>query len=160
MRCNLVDPRILTDQHLIAERRELRMIPPLLSQQFRMLNSTQNVKVNITTKIPKQFVLGQGHMLFWLDKFKFLENRFNELTREMKIRGFNPDYNLQLDTTLAKTLDLYLSWIPTQQDILLSKTRIVKRILQKPTWYRFHSLPISAAWIEQNYFPDRVVTSL
>lgn len=160
MRCNLVDPRILTDQHLIAERRELRMIPPLLKQQCRIFGLTSTLKSNISKKIPQQFTLGTGHMLFWLDKFKFLESRFTELTSEMKVRGFNPDYNLQLDTSLAKTLDLYYSWIPTQQDILLSKNRLVERILQKPTWYRFHSLPISLAWLEQHYFPERVVTSL
>ena len=33
MRCNLVFPWFLTDQHLIAERRELRMIPALLKKR-------------------------------------------------------------------------------------------------------------------------------
>lgn len=34
MRCNLIFPWFLTDQHLIAERRELRMIPPLLKKRL------------------------------------------------------------------------------------------------------------------------------
>ncbi len=34
MRCNLIDPSLLTDQHLIAEKRELRMIPPLLEKKL------------------------------------------------------------------------------------------------------------------------------
>jgi len=158
MRCNLVDPRILTDQHLMAERRELRMIPPLLEKQVSILR--KNIRSELRRKIPSQFTLGKGHMLFWLDKFKFLEGRFNALTKEMKFRGFSPDPNLILAVDKAKHYGLYSSWLPSQTDILLSKTRIVERILQKPTWYRFHSLPISPSWVEMTYFPGQVVTDL
>lgn len=160
MRCNLVDPRILTDQHLMAERRELRMIPPLLEKQCQIFKTQVNVKPYILSKIPQKYTLGSGHMLFWLDKFKFLETRFNALTHEMKFRGFNADETLTLEVELAKINGLYETWLPTSEDILISRTRIVERILQKPTWYRFHYLPISVSWVEQHYFPERVVTSL
>jgi len=140
----------------MAERRELRMIPPLLEKQISILGS--KLIPELQRKIPSQFTLGKGHMLFWLDKFKFLEGRFNALTKEMKFRGFSPDPSLMLEVNLAKQHNLYYSWLPSLPDILLSKTRIVERILQKPTWYRFHSLPISAAWVEMTYFPEQSVT--
>ena len=59
MRCNLVFPWFLTDQHLIAERRELRMIPALLEKRFAARKHT-------TLDIPSRFCLGAGHMKFWL----------------------------------------------------------------------------------------------
>ena len=148
MRCNLVDPRILTDQHLIAERRELRMIPPFLEKRLRL-------GIAAASDIPVFYTLGRGHMKFWLDKFKFLETRFIALTKEMQFRGFNPDLTLSLETSVAKKIGLYNDYIPRDLDIEVSKCRIVDRILQKPTWYRFHSLPISVDWITLNYFPER-----
>ena len=63
-----IDPKKLTDQHLMAEYRELPMVPAALRKSLR----TQSVKT-ILSKIPKRYKLNSGHVLFFVDKFsKFL----------------------------------------------------------------------------------------
>ena len=146
MRLNLVSPAILTDQHLIAEKRELRMIPPLLHKKF--------IKRGFSFKndIPPFFVLGTGHMNFWLDKFSFLESRYRSLEQEMINRGFFVGEGLIIDTFLSKEIGCYHDWQPREQDIQLSRERIKEKLLLKPRWYRFHSNPINLNWIVENYF--------
>lgn len=148
MRLNLVPVKILTDQHLIAERRELRMIPPLLQKKFDKQGQ------DLRQDIPAQFTLGTGHMNFWLDKIQFLEQRFISLTGEMIVRGFNPDKSLMINTYLAEKEGFYkTNWKPKSQDIKVSAERIYSKILEKPHWYKFFSLPISVEWITSLYEP-------
>ena len=54
-RINIIPPRELYDQHLIAEYREMLMVPASLK---RTLASKQGLQLN---KIPKTFTLNTGH---------------------------------------------------------------------------------------------------
>lgn len=144
MRCNIVSPSILTDQHLIAEKRELRMIPPLFEKRWSKLGQ------KMFREIPRKCVLGPGHMLFWTDKLGYLNNRFEMLVDEMISRGFKPDTSITLGIT-QKMIDCSTKWAPTEEDERLLKSRIRERLLAKPQWYKFHSKPITPEWIEENY---------
>ncbi len=143
MRCNLIQPWFLTDQHLIAERRELRMIPPLLAK--RSLHSP------VTGDIPERFCLGSGHMKFWLDKFLYLENRYMDLTREMLARGFKPNLDLSLDVSLANHYGLYRDWTPEPEDYDIIVTRLREKIEKKFDWYRYCGNPITRQWFQVTY---------
>lgn len=133
MRCNLIDPSLLTDQHLIAEKRELRMIPPLLEKKL------SKGLGNVLTLIPPSFVLGKGHMSFWLNKGFYLEKRFISLHQEMLKRGFNPSESITFNCEpflLHKEI-LYLDYIPTKDSLEKIKERLQCRFLEKPSWYKF-----------------------
>lgn len=144
MRCNLIPSFFLTDQHLIAERRELRMIPPLLEKRVKSGKQT-------TADIPKRFCLGGGHMLFWLDKFQYLEFRYMDLTREMLARGFKPNLEFSLDVSLAHAHGCYNGWTPEPEDYDLIVSRLRDKIEQKFDWYRFCGAPITREWFAATY---------
>ena len=82
-RVNLVDPRQLADQHLIAEYREIFMIGSALQ---RSLGS----KVSVTD-ILKNFTSNTGHIKFFYDKGEYLSKLYDCLIEEMKRRGMSPD---------------------------------------------------------------------
>jgi deoxyribonuclease (pyrimidine dimer) len=81
-----LDPRTLTRRHLVAELREITMVPAALRRSLR----TQSVGT-VLAKIPKCFTLGKGHVTFFYDKQSFLKRRFNKLASEMERRGYVPD---------------------------------------------------------------------
>lgn len=143
MRCNLIPAQDLTDQHLLAERNELRMIPPLLRKKYK--------KFLFKRDIPERYVLGTGHMNFWLDKFLYLENRYQKLVEELLRRNFNLDTSLILEVDLAKSVDCYHDWIPNNEDYLLIKERILQKILLKPQWYRYYGKRITPNWVREKY---------
>ena len=129
-RINLVDPSELTDQHLIAEYREITMVPGSLKRTLVSKSGYQE------SKVPKQFTLNSGHVYFFYNKGKYLHNRYHELIDEMKRRGFNPDPNRKFPSDIFKNNNLYNDWMPTIEDQKLIRERIKKRIDAKPDWYR------------------------
>ena len=58
-RINLVEPSELTDQHLIAEYREITMVPGSLKRTLVSKSGYQEKKV------PKKFTLNGGHVYFF-----------------------------------------------------------------------------------------------
>ena len=130
-RINIINPQELTDQHLIAEYREIFMVGGSLN---RTLNSKIGYK---KSKVPKKFTLNGGHVYFFYNKGKYLYKRYQEIVQEMKNRGFNPDPNRKFNTKIFKTNNLYNDWLPTIEDQKIIKNRIAERIAKKPNWYRF-----------------------
>lgn len=127
MRCNVgVCPEVLTDQHLIAEYRELQM--PIGS--LRKRNWSVDFK-----KIPKKFKLGEGHISFWYDKLLYLQRRHVDLIVEMNRRGFLTNVQLKIDDAPSILRNDYL---PTEDDLKIIKGRIEERLIQKPDFYRFY----------------------
>ena len=129
-RINLIPPADLTDQHLVAEYREMTMVPAALN---RTLNSSKGL---VKTKISKQYTLNTGHVYFFYDKGKFLKERYDSLVQEMKDRGMNPDPDRTFPTDIFKQNNLYGNWKPNTKEININLKRINKRISQKPDWYR------------------------
>ena len=129
-RVNIVPPSELHDQHLIAEYREITMVPASLN---RTLNSKMGL---IGEKISKRFTLNSGHVYFFYDKGLYLDKRYNEIVTEMKLRGFNPDSSRVFPKQIFIDNDLYNDWTPTLEDQKLIRQRIQERINSKPEWYR------------------------
>ena len=105
-RVNLVDPKLLIDEHLVAEYREIKRIAN---------NPPKN------NNIPSSYVLGQGHVTFFKDKLDYIRYRHNLITREMRRRGFN--VNIELDKPHKKGF-----WMPKQHEVMVSVNRLVDRI--------------------------------
>ncbi len=135
MRINVVPPSELTRLHLIAEVREIKMLPKMLC---RSLLSAKGV-----TGIPGEYTLNKGHGKFFYDKLGFISNRFAELVHECIERG----YALQEDTTrlwdksydytpiINAGLELWNDYEPTPEAIAVNQERIALRISQKPHLY-------------------------
>ena len=143
-RVNILNPKDLTDQHLIAERLELTFV---LSSAKRSNESKKGLHV-----APK-FTLNAGHVSFFHDKLQYIKNRFNELTQEMIDRGMNPQmpYPREYDT-LPK--GMWKDYVPTHEDETIIKERIVQRIMLKPEWYRYRgeSIGDGSAFLQKHRY--------
>ena len=129
-RINIVEPSELTDQHLIAEYREITMVPGSLK---RTLVSKIGYK---ESKVPKKYTLNTGHVYFFYNKGKYLYKRYREIVIEMKLRGFNPDKNRKFPKDIFIDNNLYNDWTPTMEDYKVIQQRISEKIAIKPDWYR------------------------
>ena len=129
-RINIIDPNELTDQHLIAEYREITMVPG-------SLNRTLKSKIGyMESKVPKRYTLNSGHVYFFYNKGKYLHKRYDELINEMKKRGFNPNSNRLFPVDIFKDNNLYNDWMPDVEDYKVIRQRIAEKIAMKPKWYR------------------------
>lgn len=72
--------KILSDEHLLAEHREIKRIPDSLKK---------SIKSGSINKIPQSFKLGAGHVLFFVNKLQFVFNRYKEIHQECLNRKFN-----------------------------------------------------------------------
>lgn len=115
-RINVVPVTELCDQHLLAEWRELP----------RMANFARNCKDMVW---PEDYVLGAGHMKFFLDKGVFLERRHAQLTEELLRRGFNLKL---LDRFVMPQKFGYDDYFPTERALALNRARIAERMPQVP----------------------------
>lgn len=129
-RINILPVRELYDQHLIAEYREITMVPAALG---RSLNSKNGVD---KSKIPPKYTLGKGHVYFFYDKGKYLDGRYSQIILEMERRGFNCNPNRKFPKEIFIENKLYNDWAPTIEDYKIIKKRIDDKINQKPNWYR------------------------
>lgn len=128
-RINVIDPSELTDQHLIAEYREIRL---LVANHRRSFASKRGVSMD---RIPPKFTLNTGHVNFFLDKGKYIATRYQLLIAEMRSRGFDPQF-LEIDTSVWP-LTYFNDWAPTEADKDIVRERISVRISQRPNWYRY-----------------------
>ena len=127
-RINIVHPSELTDQHLIAEYREIFMVGSSLQRSLKSKN--WNPK-----DIPIKFTLNTGHVKFFYDKGKYLSKRYDELRIEMKARGMTPDITRVFKREQWPD-ELWNDWTPSLEDYKLIRHRIEERINMKPNWYR------------------------
>ena len=136
-RINIVNPSELTDQHLIAEYREITMVPGSLK---RTLVSKVGYK---ESKVPERYTLNSGHVYFFYNKGKYLHRRYGELIREMRLRGFNPSVDRVFPYKIFMDNGLYNDWTPTIEDHIVIRERIEEKIAMKPEWYRRTQYEIS-----------------
>ena len=129
-RINLVPPSELTDQHLIAEYREIFMVAGSLRRTL-ISNSGYN-----ESKVPKKYTLNKGHVYFFYNKGKYLHKRYLDLISEMKSRGFSPSEDRKFPKEIFIINNLYNNWVPDNNDLLLIRERINQKIQIKPSWYR------------------------
>ncbi len=130
-RINLINPKELSDQHLIAEYREIFMVGSALQRSLNSPNWN-----NRKTSLPTNFTLNKGHVKFFYNKGKYLHDRYLKIVSEMKRRGMNPDPNRKFKKEQWPD-ELYKDWEPKPQDIKLIQERIQSKIDLKPDWYRW-----------------------
>lgn len=124
-----IDPKELKRAHLIAELREITMVPAALRRSLRTRNPS-----DIAASIPKQFTLNAGHVKFHFDKMTFLKRRFESLCVEMERRGYTPDRSraVAFDGLDSRW---YNDWQASDVDNDIVRARIKQRISEKPHLY-------------------------
>ncbi len=127
-RINIIDPKELTDQHLVAEYVETLM---LCKNLVRTLNSKCGFQEK---KVPPTYRLNKGHVYFFYNKGKYLHDRFNKLCEEMQRRGI--ETNERFPRHLWPD-ELYNDWKSTAADEVIIRERIALRISQKPGYYKY-----------------------
>lgn len=128
-RINIIPASELTDQHLIAEYREITMVPGSLK---RTLNSKAGFRKE---RVSSKYTLNSGHVYFFYDKGLYLNRRYKELVQEMRERGFNPDPDRKFPKEVFPK-ELYNDWMPSLDEQKIVRQRIEEKIKMKPNWYR------------------------
>jgi deoxyribonuclease (pyrimidine dimer) len=126
VRINLIPPKLILDQHLMAEFNEILMLCGYVKKNYPFI-----------CDIPEKYCLGKGHIKFFANKLLYLERRFNLIKEELKKRN----YNVTKDFTFQyKDLDVSLwnNYYPTNQDYIIIKTRLKEKILLKPNYYTYY----------------------
>ena len=116
----------LTDEHLIAEHREIKRLPYCLER---------SLKSRSKRRIPSEFCLGTGHVLFFLNKMKFVLRRYKELFTECCKRGFTvTDYSSNFENI---SMDYLNDYIPTNTEKEILIKRISERLNNSPksSWH-------------------------
>ena len=130
-RINIVPTEELSDQHLVAEYRELFMVGSALARTLKSPNRDKSL-----SSIPEKFTLNTGHVKFFYNKGEYLHKRYNGIVEEMKRRGMNPDPERVFKREQWPD-ELYLDWEPDDQELAIVRQRIQERIEAKPDWYRW-----------------------
>ena len=134
-RINIISVSELYDQHLIAEYREITMVPAALK---RTLSSKKGLD---ESKIPINYTLNKGHVYFFYNKGEYLFKRYQQIIDEMKKRGFKPDIKRKFPKDIFINNNLYNDWEPSLEDFKIIKERIQSKINEKPNWYRKSKAP-------------------
>ena len=126
VRVNLINPQKLADQHLIAEYNEILMLIAYIKKYS---------KTNLD-KIPNNYSLGKGHILFFKNKVLYLKNRHEKLKKEMNIRGFKTRKTVYTNQFSKNLLNNYK---PNNEDKKIIKKRLIEKLKLKPNFYRYYS---------------------
>lgn len=120
-RINLIPPKQLIRQHLVAEYRELPRVFGLVHAQ------SSKGKRPSDLKIPKSFVLGTGHVTFFYDKLEFLRKRFGLLVDEMRSRCYTVNHADIPSFTVEIPTEWWNDYYPSDREIEISNARIEDR---------------------------------
>ena len=125
-RINVIPVEELSDQHLIAEYREL---PRALKWKGLDISNA-----------PDKYCLGIGHIKWARKHWRSTLKRYTELIQEMLYRGFNISYTMTglIGYCISIPVTIEDSWYNvSKSDIELNRERIKERYLMKPDWYRW-----------------------
>lgn len=137
-----IPPENLTDQHLLAELRELPRVPNTVSRMAPgFLKSLE---------LPNEFCLGEGHVKFFYNKMPFLKDRYNSLINEAEVRGFNVKYFPHLfNFSFGEETEDFKN---QEQANELIKVRIAERILNSNQQSRYYR-----EQIDKHYYINKIL---
>lgn len=118
---------ILSDQHLLAEHREIKRIP----------------RTKFVSVPPKYFTLGTGHILFFSNKPFYTYKRYCDLYAECLRRGFDIEYYAGNWADYGIKYEGQTDYIPTKKHIELVVNRIIDRTNDSKQIPRYYGKPIT-----------------
>lgn len=125
VRINIISPKKLSDQHLIAEYNEILMLLAYVRKYPKMCGDA-----------PKKYCLGTGHIKFFKNKLLYLKKRHDLIKEEMKMRNFTANKTVSIKKFDKK---LQKDWVPDKKDFEIIKKRLKWKLEKKPDYYRYCS---------------------
>jgi len=110
-----ISPRELTQEHLIAEHREIKRVPNCIAKGKYDLKGQ-----------PKEFTLGTGHVKFFYTRLGYLKKRYDELYAECRRRNINVQYYGDAWNGIPE--HLMGDYEPTERDRQIIRERIAERL--------------------------------
>ena len=117
-RVNVVQPSELSGKHLVAEYREIVRIFGLARK-----NQYQMHKI----KQPSEYTLGTGHCLCFVDKLKYISDRYDSLCNEMIARGYQCNRISKEDLHQGIGRHMFFGYTPTPAALAINRQRIKER---------------------------------
>lgn len=132
-RVNVVHPEALTDQHLLAEHRELPRIFPLARAALERGD----------TSGPERYTMGAGHVRFFYTRTAWLATRHRALTAECERRGFKVRHG---ELVPLESVD----WSPDDDDMAVNLERLREKLAAppRPGFYRHCGQVVGADWYD------------
>jgi deoxyribonuclease (pyrimidine dimer) len=132
-RINCIDVTELTDQHLLAEYKEITRVSSL------------------ARKLPDygDYCMGEGHVRFFYNKGHYLTVRTRQLFLECQKRGFKVKFkqykqhggNAEVGQNYNRELNQ--PWYPTETDKQVNRARLTEKLAVKPDWYKYYGKRVS-----------------
>jgi len=129
VRINIINPKYLTDQHLIAEYDEMLMLLGYV-KRYPAIKFIKGI-----SEIPESYTLNKGHMKFFKNKLKYLKIRHELLKKEMRNRNFVTNKTINLNKYPSSLCN---DWKPDNADYKIILDRITQKINLKPEYYRYY----------------------
>jgi len=120
-RINVVPVEELHYSHLVAEYRELPRV-------FTLARNAQRDILGGRKKLPTEWTLGKGHVTFYFDKLKYCSDRYEQLTKEMQNRNYNPKPIATESLLEGIDIKLIKDYIPTKEALEENRKRISLRL--------------------------------
>ena len=121
-RINVVPVQELHRVHLVSEYREI----------VRVFSVARKAQYEIHKKrIPNEYTLGTGHVLFFANKLKYITNRYNALCEEMVSRGYTCNRVSEVDLIAGIDRTLFWNYVPTEAALAVNRARINERLNDK-----------------------------
>lgn len=118
---NLIDPALLHRQHLKGEYKEITRVFGLARKaQFDILKGKR--------KLPTEYTMGIGHVLYFYDKLKFVADRYELLYAEMHKRGYKPNIITRSELLAGIDSRLHQDYDPTPEAVQINLQRINERL--------------------------------
>lgn len=121
-RINVIPVTDLSDNHLKGEYKELP----------RAITAARLEGGKKPRALPTSYTLGQGHVLFFVQYVDFLINRYIEIIKEMKRRGFKPNPHVYLAVLYSAREEVLLmfqgEYKPTVYAMAINLARINLRL--------------------------------
>lgn len=118
-RINVLPPEELHNVHLVAEYKEIVRVFALARKSQHELHKK---------KIPNEYTLGAGHVLFFYDKLKYISSRYDSLCKEMINRGFNCNRVPKEELEQGIERSLFWDYVPTVKAIAVNRERVELRL--------------------------------
>ena len=130
-RINTIDPAALTDQHALAEARELPRVFALVVSALAAARSLEG---------PARYTMGTGHVRFFYGKTDYLHARQTALIAELVDRGYNLTHR-----TAPAPIGPPSHWQPAETDVQVNLARLRERLRGAPRegFYTFRGAPVA-----------------
>lgn len=125
-RINTIPVQELTNKHLLAEYKEI--IRPFSLVRNAQAKGVNKYNLHSKHKVPSEYTLGTGHVLFFYNKLSYLLKRYNALQQELIVRGYNINPVADKDLSDGIRSEWFGDYEPTQAALAINRERIAKRL--------------------------------